>query len=377
MRKEIKFILVLVLFIISVQLAIAQIPVKADKGGSPEVKVDQNTTAAGPTQEKAQAPAEVKKESVAINGGKAAAQNVTAPGITQNKVKKESVAQKGGSPEGKVDQNTTAAGFTQEKAQTPEEIKKESVAKAITEAAISEGSQKFEDLPSLQAKLFFFYSPTSLYDVFCKDGYITDVQLQPGEEPLFVGGGDTVRWIIDKAQSGVGDTKQWHILIKPLKPKISTNLIITTDKHSYQLRLHSSNFFNPFVGWTYPSEDKAAFIRQAAVEKKRTADTISSLVAPDKLNFGYKIEAITSWHQFAFSWMPRLAFDDGTKTYIQMSNEMKSGEAPAIFVKDVEGVQLVNYRVKDNYYIIDRIFEQAELRCGLKEVVVISRTTQK
>ena len=237
MRKEIKFILVLVLFIISVQLAIAQIPVKADKGGSPEVKVDQNTTAAGLTQEKAQTPEEVKKESVAINGGKVAAadQNITAPGITQNKLKKESVAQKGGSPEGKVDQNTTAAGLTQEKAQTPEEIKKESVAKAITEAAINEGSQKFEDLPSLQAKLFFFYSPTSLYDVFCKDGYITDVQLQPGEEPLFVGGGDTVRWIIDKAQSGVGDTKQWHILIKPLKPKMESKQISSAFSISFSL----------------------------------------------------------------------------------------------------------------------------------------------
>jgi type IV secretion system protein VirB9 len=216
-----------------------------------------------------------------------------------------------------------------------------------------------------------------LYEIFCKEGHITDIQLQPGEEPLYVGGGDTVRWVIDKAQSGSADTKQWHILVKPLKSKITTNLIITTDKHSYQVRVRAANFYNPVIGWTYPSEDKAAFLRQQAVEKKRADENISLIVTPDKLNFNYTIEARTSWYQSVFSWTPKLAFDDGTKTYIQMSPDMKSGEAPALFVKDDDGVNLVNYRVKDNYYIVDRLFKQAELRCGLKEVVVISRKDTK
>ena len=273
----------------------------------------------------------------------------------------------------------TAAGMSEDNAKTttPEEIKKEAVSKQITEAAITEGTQKFEDLTSLQAKIFFYYSPTSLYEVFCKDGYITDIQLQAGEEPLYVGGGDTVRWIIDKAQSGTGESKQWHILIKPLKAKISTNLIITTDRHSYQLRAHSSNFYNPFIGWQYPAEEKTAFLRQQAIEKKRADENISLTVTPEKFNFGYTIDAKTSWYQSTFSWTPKLAFDDGTRTYIQMSPYMKSGEAPALFVKDDEGgVNLVNYRVKDNYYIVDRLFNQAELRCGLKEIVIISRNTK-
>ena len=353
MKFLIKLTFVFLLFIVFVQVVFAQTtlaPAEREKGGKLVAGGGgDKITAPRITKEKAQTPEEVKKESGRKNGSKL---------------------------EATEDKNITAVGKDYEKAQTPEEVKKESMAKVITEAAINEGVQKFEDLPSLQAKIFFFYSPTSLYDVFCKDGYITDIQLQPGEEPLYVGGGDTVRWIIDKAQSGIGENKQWHILIKPLKSKISTNLIITTDKHSYQLRLHSSNFFNPFVGWSYPSEDKAAFLRQAAIEKKRADETISIPITPDKLNFGYKIESVTSWYQSDFSWMPKLAFNDGTKTYIQMSSGMKSGEAPALFVKDGEGVALVNYRVKDNYYIIDRLFEQAELRCGMKEIVVISRITK-
>ena len=270
----------------------------------------------------------------------------------------------------------TSAGMSDNKTATPEEISREAVSKHITDAAVKEGTQKIEDITSLQAKLFFYYSPTSLYEIFCKEGHITDIQLQPGEEPLYVGGGDTVRWVIDKAQSGSADTKQWHILVKPLKSKITTNLIITTDKHSYQVRVRAANFYNPVIGWTYPSEDKAAFLRQQAIEKKRADENISLTVAPDKLNFNYTIKAQTAWYQSTFSWTPKLAFDDGTKTYIQMSPDMKSGEAPALFVKDDEGVNLVNYRVKDNYYIVDRLFNQAELRCGLKEIVVVSRNTK-
>jgi type IV secretion system protein VirB9 len=68
-----------------------------------------------------------------------------------------------------------------------------------------------------------------------------------------------------------------------------------------------------------------------------------------------------------------MVFDDGLKTYIQMADGMKAGEAPALFIKDDGQVNLVNYRVKDNYYVVDRIFNQAELRNGVKETVVITR----
>jgi type IV secretion system protein TrbG len=288
----------------------------------------------------------------------------------------EPISKKVGRHSAVSDPTITLSGMSEDKATTAEDTRKDMVAKQVTEAAIKDGTQKFEDLPSLQAKIFFVYSPTALYEIFCREGHITDIQLQPGEEPLYVGGGDTIRWMIDKAQSGSGDAKQWHIFVKPLKSKITTNLVITTDKHAYQIRVRAANFFNPFIGWTYPAEEKSAFLRQQAQEKKRADENISLTVAPDKINFNYTIEAQTAWYQSAYSWTPKLAFDDGTRTYIQMSVGMKSGEAPALFVKDEEGVNLVNYRVKDNYYIVDRIFDQAELRCGLKDIVVISRNTK-
>jgi type IV secretion system protein VirB9 len=56
---------------------------------------------------------------------------------------------------------------------------------------------------------------------------------------------------------------------------------------------------------------------------------------------------------------------------------MLEREAPALFVISSTGdTQLVNYRVKNDTYVVDRLFESAELRLGQKdqEIVRIVRT---
>ena len=71
------------------------------------------------------------------------------------------------------------------------------------------------------------------------------------------------------------------------------------------------------------------------------------------------------------------AFDDGSKVYIEMPSGIAQGEAPPLFVIGPEGDgQLVNYRVRQNYYIVDRLFAAAELRMGgeHQQTVRISRT---
>ncbi len=53
------------------------------------------------------------------------------------------------------------------------------------------------------------------------------------------------------------------------------------------------------------------------------------------------------------------------------------GEAPPLFVLGPSGdAQLINYRVRGAYYIVDRLFAAAELRLGQKpqQVVRITRT---
>jgi type IV secretion system protein VirB9 len=50
-------------------------------------------------------------------------------------------------------------------------------------------------------------------------------------------------------------------------------------------------------------------------------------------------------------------------------------EAPALFVLRNKETQLVNYRVKNDFYVVDRLLDSAELRVGQQdqEIVRISR----
>src|SRR3546814_7904551 len=79
-------------------------------------------------------------------------------------------------------------------------------------------------------------------------------------------------------------------------------------------------------------------------------------------------------------WKPLRAFDDGEKVYIQFPPGIAQGELPPLFVIGAQGDgQLVNYRFRSPYYIVDRLFGAAELRLGADkgDVVRIERTDRK
>jgi len=259
---------------------------------------------------------------------------------------------------------------------TPREERDALKASKSIDAGTREGLQNVSEAVQVQAKSFFSYKPTGIYQIYCHEGHLTDIQLQPGEDILYIGGGDTTRWIVDRAQSGNGDTKQWHVYVKPMKSNIATNFMIATDKRSYQIRARSGNVYNPIIGWTYPLDEKATYLRKQTEKKEKEEEQVSGAITPEKMNFNYKIEEKSGWFEGSYSWTPKMVFDDGTKTYIQMAPTMASGEAPALFVADGKEVMLVNYRVKKNYYIVDRLFAQAEMRNGLKEIVVIKKVNK-
>src|SRR3546814_7965671 len=80
------------------------------------------------------------------------------------------------------------------------------------------------------------YSDGALYQVYASPGRVTDIALQPGEALVSVSAGDTVRWIIGDAESGSGVGKRLHVLVKPSRAGLRTNLVINTDRRSYHLR---------------------------------------------------------------------------------------------------------------------------------------------
>ena len=123
------------------------------------------------------------------------------------------------------------------------------------------------------------------------------------------------------------------------------------------------------VSWLYP-EDQIFALRQQNQEAQAAAP-VASGVDIDALNFRYGIQGDNP------PWRPLRAFDDGRQVFIEFPSGIAQGEMPPLWVVGAEGDgQLVNYRVEQNYMVVDTLFAAAELRLGgdHQQIVRIVRT---
>lgn len=215
------------------------------------------------------------------------------------------------------------------------------------------------------------YTEGALYQVYTAVSQVTEIALEPGEKLVSFSSGDTLRWVVGDTTSGEGTSARVHLLIKPVQAGLQTNGLITTDRRSYHLELHSTEkTYMASVSWTYPAGQLIALRRnQNAAETAATAITVPNIDI-SRLNFRYRIEGDAPWR-------PRQVFDDGSKVYIQFPSGLSRSEAPPLFVIGPDAKPaLVNYRVNGATYIVDRLFAAAELRLGTapQRVVRIMRT---
>ena len=218
-----------------------------------------------------------------------------------------------------------------------------------------------------RARILFPYIESSIYEIYAAPDRMTSIELQPGEHLTTDNGrpkaADTVQWVADTVTAGEGAEKRTIILIKPILAGIETNMLIPTNRRVYHLLLRSeSQTYMPLVGFSYPFDEAKA--REAAdtakVQEEAAKERVS--VPPEQLTFKYAVRGSK------VSWRPVRVFDDGQKTYIEMAAAVKTTEAPALFVLEAGNPLLVNYRVKGDYYIVDRLFDHAQLRISTKAV---------
>ena len=241
--------------------------------------------------------------------------------------------------------------------------------------AIDQANAKAAIEPSaanyMNAIQIYPYTRGALYQVYTAPEQVTDIALQPGEELMSVSAGDTVRWVLGDTVSGIGDQAQVHILVKPIQAGLKTNLIITTSRRAYHLELHAFNeTYMAAVSWRYANQPLVQR-RIVSSEASATRDPVVPGLQLGRLKFRYEISGDEP------HWRPTRVFDDTRKVYIQFPTRLDQGEAPPLFVVGRDGKsQLVNYRMRDNYYVVDRLFSMAELRLGEKsqDVVRISRS---
>ena len=124
--------------------------------------------------------------------------------------------------------------------------------------------------------------------ITCRPMRMTDVALEPGESIMGIHAGDTVRWLFTPSQSMKNGLSVSHIVVKPSQPGISTNLLIHTDKRTYNLDFtatENSQYIRG-VAFSYQMNDLTSIFvksRQNNPDKKTLEDELQ--LGTDSVNF--------------------------------------------------------------------------------------------
>lgn len=224
--------------------------------------------------------------------------------------------------------------------------------------------------------------------VICSPLRLCDIALEVGENVQDVMIGDT-RWKVQPSISGKTPKHQVHAIVKPSDVGLVTSLMISTDRRVYNVTLKSSGEnYMPQVSFTYPGSEtsnawssfideqqakmeETMFIKTASAQAKEQAareqaerdeqrkaelermEAMKKAEPPrlgvdiDNLNFDYKIDGRSNWK-------PTRVFDDGIHTYVDLPNAALSDDVPVLVVSPHGGGnEIVNYRLKNNRYVID------------------------
>jgi type IV secretion system protein VirB9 len=232
------------------------------------------------------------------------------------------------------------------------------------------------------ATVFVFGS--TLPTIVCAPLYVCDLALQEGEAVNDLNVGDSVRWKITPASQGAGEAVITHVMIKPTDIGLITNLVITTNRRTYIIKLLSrAQDWMPRVAFDYPDDVNGQWkTYKARFEAKQEMIAAAQASALPKNYDGYSIWGDAPWR-------PVRVYTDGTKTYIVFPPRVGASELPALveIAEDnsfleldslINGptTRLVNYRFIDHRFEVDKVLKRARLVSGVgpnQTVITITR----
>lgn len=224
----------------------------------------------------------------------------------------------------------------------------------LTEANIAARQRPSPDA-FIQARHVFSYQPGALYELHTNPNYVSTVLLEPGETLSDIAAGDTARWTVTEAMGESDSEPRTIVLVKPQATGLRTNIVLITDRRTYLIEAVSQagTAYAAQVAWSYPQSATA------------NAGAIPSI---DRLNFSYRVRPVRGR---APVWMPTRVFDDGRRTWIEFAPGVAAADLPPLFVITPEGAEIANYRVHSQRMIVDRLFDRAELRLGVRAPIIV------
>jgi len=205
----------------------------------------------------------------------------------------------------------------------------------------------------------------SMPTVVCAPLRVCDIELQKGEKVIGAPQVGDPRFSIEPGIVGTGSDRVVHVLVKPRDVGLDTNLMIPTDRRMYRVRLVSDDKnYVSVISWDYPQDDAAAWDKAIAAQDAHAAPVVATMPAltADTLDFNFQIDV----EKGRPDWTPIRVFTDGAHTYIQLPANVALNEAPAFFAVGADGKEeLINFRLKGSYFVIDRLVKKAVLVSGV------------
>jgi P-type conjugative transfer protein TrbG len=210
--------------------------------------------------------------------------------------------------------------------------------------------------------------------VRCRPLEVCDIELQEGEEVLDVAIGDSERWVAQPLRVGPPERRTLHVLLKPTDfIDLQTTVVIGTTRRVYHLKA-ISRVKGAIVSarWYYPQDLVAQWNTQQQAYHDATTDVAATLpaVTLEHLDDRYEITGDAPWR-------PVWVANDRSKTYLRLSPASAHMELPAVFVETPNGdTALVNYRVRANFIVLDRVADRIVLTRGVgedKQTVTVTR----
>lgn len=185
---------------------------------------------------------------------------------------------------------------------------------------------------------------------------ISDIELEAGEFVNEILVGDNTRWLVESGSSGAGTT---HIFVKPLEAGLQTSLVVTTNKRVYHLKLVSQEKnYTPHVGFLYQEQAKILGAKDRKEQRWSTSEINGQTVDLSGLDFKYRVEGKASWK-------PIQVYNNGQQTFLKLPDSASKTEVPVLLAMKGKREQLVNYRVHNNTFVVDGLFEHLALISGV------------
>jgi len=219
------------------------------------------------------------------------------------------------------------------------------------------------------AAVVYDYNPDWVYEVYAMPLRVCDIRLEPGERALdvpFIS--DSERWNVGAAVSLENNVSVQHIYVKPADAGQEASLIINTDRRVYHVILRSyKGAYMPLVRWRYRPGMPQNYVSPPQNADGPVRDAPASGIDPRFISFNYRMTF--QWFSKPV-WLPKLVFDDGSKTYVAFPEQVLQRELPSVFEnrKDV-----LNYRVTGNVIIIDKLIENITVKIGKNEITVTKK----